>query len=87
MVNRLNKNYDGELNLSRDMITDSKKSKDGDITLYVRDLEIDDGEKIDSIILAYDEDHDGYNVLLMQRRLRDRLKIWSMMNSLSTSFF
>ena len=67
LVNRLNKNYDGELNLTRDMITDSKKNNDGDITLHVRDLEIDDGEKIDSIILAYDEDHDGYNVLLMQR--------------------
>ena len=46
-----------------------KKNEDGDITLHVRDLEIDDGQKIDSIILKPDLNHGGYGVTLMNRIL------------------
>jgi hypothetical protein len=68
-IERINKAYldnnDTELGLKKDMITEFTKNKDR-IIIHVKNLEVDDGEKIDSIMLVQDDKFDGYNVSLMQ---------------------
>lgn len=69
LIERINKGYEDsnneELGLTRSMIIGFKKTDD-DIIMKVKNLEVDDGEKIDNIELEYDEKLNGYDVGLMQ---------------------
>ena len=69
LISRMNKSYednnDEKLGLTRDMITEFNRNDD-DIILKVKDLEVDDGEVINSIEMVFDAKMDGYEVALMQ---------------------
>jgi hypothetical protein len=69
LIERMNKSYEDnneeELGLTKAKITEFKRSGD-DIIMRVKDLEVDDGEVINSIELEHDGKMDGYNVTLMQ---------------------
>ena len=69
LIDRMNKSYEDnneeKLGLTKDMITEFNRNGD-DIIMRVKDLEVDDGEVIDSIELEHDSKMDGYNVTLMQ---------------------
>ena len=69
VIKRINKSYEEnneeKLGLTRDMITEFKRTGD-DIILKVKDLEVDDGEVINSIEMVFDAKMDGYEVALMQ---------------------
>lgn len=67
LITRINKGYkdntENDLSLSKAEITSYQK-KDGNITIGVKDLSVDDGEKIDAIVLT--EHQQGYEATLMQ---------------------
>ena len=69
LIERINKNYEDnneeELGLTKAKITEFKRTGD-DIIMRVKDLEVDDGEVINSIEMEHDAKMDGYNVTLMQ---------------------
>ena len=69
VIKRINKSYEEnneeKLGLTRDMITEFKRTGD-DIILKVKDLEVDDGEVINSIEMMYEAKMNGYEVALMQ---------------------
>ena len=64
-LERINKGYEGGLNLKKENIV-SKSVEDDTIILKLKDFTVDDGEEIDILKLVYDSKFDGFNASLIQ---------------------
>ena len=64
-LERINKGYEGGLNLKKENIV-SKSVEDDTIILKLKDFTVDDGEEIDILNLVQDSKFDGFNAYLIQ---------------------